>query len=269
MGEDMLIDKDNYIVKHSNPYICVCIYSAIGEREDQQDSAGFLFGEKESLVVICDGMGGHRGGKIASSLGVKMMLDAFERKDGEDKIQQLFFQTVQETDKAIANLKDETGEPLQAGTTIVAIYTSEKSISWVSVGDSRLYLVRGEEIVQITQDHTCALALKENQEAGLISDSFYEQHSSSADALISFLGVDGLPIIDSNVEAFSLCSGDRLLLMTDGLYKYVSDESIFGILQRCSDIGEAAKALDCEAQRGAERNQIRRDNMTMAVIEVL
>lgn len=269
MGVDMMIDKDNYVENKSNDYIRLCLYSALGGRDDQQDSTGYLIGEKDCLVVICDGMGGHRGGKLASTLGVQMMLDAFEYIDEKENVQCLFLDTVNETDKRIACLTDEMDEPLRAGTTIVSVYISEKSISWVSVGDSRLYLVRGSEIVQITQDHTCALALKENQAAGLISDSFYEQQSSSADALISFLGADGLPIIDSNVEALNLCSGDRLLLMTDGLYKYVSDDAIFEALERCTVISDAAKALDCEAQRCATRQQIKRDNLTLAIIEIL
>ena len=265
----MMIEKDNFMVKQSNPYLRWCIYSTQGDRDDQQDSAGYLIGDKASLVVICDGMGGHRGGKLASSIGIKSMISAFEGEEEKENVQDLFLQTVKEIDQTISDLKDEEDKPLQAGTTMVSVYICERTISWVSVGDSRLYLVRGEEMVQITKDHTYALALRENQEAGLISDSFYAQQYSSADALISFLGVDGLPVIDSNVEPFALRSGDRLLLMSDGLYKYVSDESMHRILARCKDADEAVRAMDCEAERGAEKKRILRDNMTVAIIEII
>lgn len=265
----MQIDSDNYVITRSNAYIRICVFSTIGQREDQQDRAGFVLNHDDGIVVVCDGMGGHRGGRTASTLGVQRMLEAFERHDFSSKVQDVFVDVVTDVDQEIAGIKDDGGQFLKAGTTIVSALFSEKCVSWVSVGDSRLYLVRGKEIIQITKDHTYELALKENRDAGLISEDFYEKQSVSSDALISFLGVNGLPIIDSNTEPFRLLSGDRVLLMTDGLYKYISDSLVREIVGKYEDVEDAARIIDHHVQQVADQRHVKRDNMTIAIVEVL
>ncbi len=101
---------------------------------------------------------------------------------------------------------------------------------------------------------------------GLIDKDAYDRQIGQGEALVSFLGVNGLPYIESNDLPFGLKSGDRLLLATDGLYRLISDEGICSIINNFTDISEMVHALEMKARRCA--GHVARDNMTVAAITV-
>ena len=265
----MVTDKDNYLEIKSNQHMKVCMFSSIGDREEQQDAADMILNADDGIIVVCDGMGGHRGGKLASSIAVRVVLDAYTDGDfsEESDIGDIFRDVIADADYEISRLRDEDGEPLKSGTTIVSTVIKGKNIYWASVGDSRIYLIRNNEMIQVTKDHTYELALKENLEAGLITASFVEEQKQSSGALISFIG-NGIPYIDSNREPFHLCSGDKIIMMSDGLYKYLSDETILSIISGVDNIEETVKILDNRAKMAAWEQGVKRDNMTVAIVEI-
>lgn len=113
----------------------------------------------------------------------------------------------------------------------------------VPVGDSRIYIIRGTKIQQVTGDHNYGLRLHEMLESGLITmEEFMEtQHR---EALISFLGMGNIALMDINTVPFEMQFGDVIMLCSDGITKTLSDTQIRNIIT--SDIGnleEKAKAL--------------------------
>jgi len=139
---------------------------------------------------------------------------------------------------------------------------------WCSVGDSRAYLLRGEEFVQLTQDQNYGTVLNEQLKSGIIDRERYERESVHSEALISYLGMGNLSLIDYNNTPLKLESKDKIVIMSDGLYKQVPLEDIRRVIVNFKDSGEALRALDTKTEKAARRKEKSRDNMTVAIISV-
>lgn len=263
----MYIEKDNYLISVENGIFTLTIISSLGDRADQQDSAGYFIDDDGGTIIVCDGMGGHRGGKLASRTGVELFLDSIGTITPGNYNRDLT-EIVRDIDDYIVELKDEEGEYLRAGSTLVAVIIQQMELHWISVGDSRAYILRGDEFIQITEDHTYELALKENIKAGTITEEFYNEELDKSEALISFLGAGELPLISGNASAFRLQSGDKIILMSDGLYKNLADDYIKAIITNFKNPTESLTSLDFESMRSAHKNEKRRDNLTIALINI-
>ncbi len=259
--------KDTQQQTDSNAVLELAVYTTIGHREEQQDSFGYALRPHEGLVVVCDGMGGHEGGKMASNLAVSRFLEAYEAQSpGQDAVSFLS-ETTMQASKAINACTFPNGEPCNAGSTLVAVLLQGRRLFWSSVGDSRAYLLRDREYAQFTLDHNYNTVLLEKLEAGLISQQDFARESQRAEALISYLGIADLQLIDYNNEELLLQPGDKVVIMTDGLYKVVNEAEIFQVISNFSNISEALQALEIKARKNA-RNANNRDNMTVAIIAV-
>lgn len=258
--------KDNYIIAEENTNCRIMIYSVIGDREEQQDSAGYEFHSNKALAVICDGMGGFNGGKRASSTSVEKMLRWFSETKKSDDISKELVEEAKVLDEHVRALKDDKGNWLRAGSTLAAMFIEKNRIVWLAVGDSRIYSAKGEQFRQITSDHIYSKKLREQLELGTINQNEYDQKMIHGEALISFLGIGGLSIIDCN--QMNIVSGDRFLIMSDGLYKLVPDNEVFEILSNFANVSDALRALDSKAKHYAKSKRIKRDNMTLALISI-
>ena len=260
----MFIEEDNYLKNDKNKYLRMGIFSTIGDRDEQQDSAGYSISDDTALIVVCDGMGGQKDGKRASKYAVETALEQHESSSNSNQL----IDTVNSIDKEINSWEDEEGQPLRSGTTLALVLINKGELNWVSVGDSRIYLYRSGELVQITTDHNYEIALEENHDAGLISDEFYQKEKDNSNDLISFLGVGGLPLIDSNSSPFPLKKNDRIVIMTDGVYKNIDDSSICKCVQNFKNPDDSLRALEYMVKRSADDNRVVRDNMTAAIVVI-
>ena len=258
--------KDNYNFYEENSCFEVSLKSVIGTREEQQDSAAVRLNYDNGIIVICDGMGGHKGGKLASSIAAEKMAENFNNKPQNANIPSTFLNILDALDSEVMNLKNSDGTTMKAGTTLVAAFVEKRLIHWASVGDSRIYIIRGEEIVQVTKDHNYKFRLDNQLEENKISLQQYKEKIIDGEALISFLGVGGLELIDINAEPFTLYPDDKILLTTDGLYKALNDETILKIISNFSNIKEATEALIKKAQRTTKGSSL--DNTTISLIRI-
>lgn len=264
----MQIFKDDYSVWDENSAFTVAMLSALGNREEQQDSAGFELKADTGLMVVCDGMGGHEGGRLASSIAVDAFLKLFTSEyPMEDPVTRMK-DTAVKVDRQIAALTHKDGSKMMSGTTLTSVFIQKKELYWLSAGDSRIYIFRAGQMVQVTKDHNYGLILNEKLNVGAISLSQYEEELKNREALISFLGVGNLMLMDSNDESFALQSNDEILLTSDGLCKILPDEEICDILCNFSNVREATQALENKALRMAKKRNIKRDNMTLCLIKI-
>ena len=175
-----------------------------------------------------------------------------------------FSEEIKKVDKLVAGLKDETGKTMESGATLVSIIIDENNLYWASVGDSRIYIIRGDEIAQVNAEHNYYMTLKNRVEAGEITEE-EAQNDPSKEALISYIGIGGIELADINQAPFSLENGDLIVLCSDGLYRILNDEAIKLIVRSFSEnIPLAAHMLVNTATENRQKNQ---DNTTAIVVK--
>ena len=134
--------KDNYDI---------AIFSGQGLRSSQQDRAYIAADDDNVFAIVCDGMGGFNGGQQASGTAVEAFLEFYQYYGTNTDVKSDWMRkAANRLDDIVYNLKDNEGNRLGAGTTLVSIEIKGNNLSWISIGDSRAYIKRGNELVQIT-----------------------------------------------------------------------------------------------------------------------
>ena len=200
--------------------------SIIGERDEQQDSWFVRLESDKVYAAVCDGMGGYSHGQDASAAASETMKRLYLSKPTEEPYPDFFIKAIDILDENVLSLKNPEGGKLSAGTTILTVAIDGDSLFWLSVGDSRLYIIRGENIVRVTRDHNYFLTLGQMMETGAIDKDRYDDEAPKGERLISYIGMGGVQIFDINDAPLKLMPYDTVLLCTDGLYRAVNDDEI-------------------------------------------
>jgi len=245
------------------PEYTVAMKSIIGTRDEQEDYAFVSANRDKVIAAVCDGMGGHENGKLASVMTIEKFKELYEKKDPVELFPEFYLKAVDILDELVYYLKNEYGERAGAGTTFVAAAINDNELSWLSVGDSRLYILRDDELVQVTRDHNYLLQLNQMKQENEISESQYIAETAKGEALISYIGMGGIEIMDINHSPFKLIANDTVLLSTDGLYKSLNDNEIKQCL-RIANTEDALVALIAKVEAKAHKFQ---DNTTCIVIK--
>lgn len=208
-------------------------------------------------------MGGLSGGKLASSTCANLLNSEFHNiKDGED-ISVFYRKIVQKLDLEVKKLKDENGKTLNAGTTVISVAIQDGKMFWISVGDSRIYLIRNGKMICVTHDHNYSMLLNQKVLKGLITKEEAE-NDPQKDALVSYIGMGGVKYIDVNTKPFELIDGDAVVMCSDGLYRTIENDEILRIIDLYSnDMKHAAEALTNCAMSKNKRGQ---DNTSVITI---
>lgn len=234
--------------------------SDVGRRRNTNQDYASVFTNQEGikLAVLADGMGGHRAGDIASQMAVTNLGADWEGqalKDSE-KIAQWFIQTIQNENGKIYQRGQEKPEYSGMGTTIVAVALSETRFTIANVGDSRAYLVREDQLKQLTEDHSL---VNELVKSGEISQEMAVNHPRK-NILTRSVGMPGTVEVD--VATYSWQLGDRLLLCSDGLTNMLSEEMIGSIIDGVGSLTDKVKELIDRANEAGGA-----DNITALLIE--
>lgn len=264
----MILHGNQQLINDDNTVLGMAALSVIGDRAQQQDAFGYLLKRDEGLIAVCDGMGGLEGGKRASELGVKVLLTEYEHAEQTQTDAIMLLEAAKKADAKITQLKDESGNAIRAGSTLASVLVKQRKLFWCSVGDSRVYLMRGSEMFQLTQDHNYRTVLIEKRNAGLIDDATFEKESVHGESLISYLGIGNLALIDYSKSPIELEAGDKIIAMSDGIYRLMTDAEIARITDNFGNITEAVQALDAKAKKNAKREATLRDNATVAILEI-
>ncbi len=225
----------------------------IGRRETNEDR--YLiegWGNGRVLLAVADGMGGHAAGERAAEL-VCGSLSEFDvgTSDPEEELTR----RVRVANRAILEHVRRNEDLEGMGSTLTAAFITGEAVYWVSVGDSRLYLIRQGDMVQVTDDHTLpGLLLRE----GGIERRDARVHPLR-NMLLSCVGREEFRM---DTGSFRLNPGDVLLLSTDGLHDSVPEERIFSIMKSEADLESRLRDL-VEAALSAKG----RDNITIVVLE--
>jgi protein phosphatase len=204
-------------------------------RTSNQDS--YLIDEDKGLFVVCDGMGGHKGGDVASSLAIKAIRDSLSDYREDEPLKWLN-QSVSRANDLIREWGQNDPDLFEMGTTITAAIIKEQELIIAHVGDSRLYHINNKGINKVTRDHTLA--------EQMITDGLLKAEETSGNAynhiLTRALGIDNQVLIDNLAE--NVMPGDIILLCTDGLSDMLQESDILTTINEFSfDIAVAARKL--------------------------
>ncbi len=216
-----------------NPLVEITAVSALGTRSYQQDFALIMTDRAEAAGVICDGMGGLTGGEKASRMAASVFFTEYRNRRPSQNMQQFLRDTAVKMDQSVSGLLDPKGKPLKAGTTAIVTVVQGNVLYWMSVGDSKIYLIRGDQMQAVTREHNYRLTLTEALKAGKITREHFmkEEKTPRAEALTSYIGMGGLELIDVNQTPFTLQPGDMVLMCSDGLYKSLDESQIFAMIR--------------------------------------
>ena len=234
----------------------------IGRRDYQQDSFGqtAVLRNTGILAVLADGMGGLSGGERVSQ---KIVMEAltFGSTLQANQVPTALPGMVAGINHAVNQMLGPKGL-YTSGSTVVSALITGNALRWISVGDSRIYLYRDGQISQLSRDHD------------LLQDwmpDILEGKRSMAEALrdpngrklTSFIGMGELRHVDYNRTPILLLPGDRVLLMSDGVYGTVSDAEMAAILRDCGSVQLAASHIGQRIMGAALPYQ---DNYTLIVL---
>lgn len=241
----------------------------IGTREYQQDALYVSESHDEpggyGFAVLCDGMGGMENGEKASAEVVELVVNGIAALPRDAQIPDFFLRTLQEANEKVLSDCSTTGGQ-GSGTTMVSVVIRDGGMYWAAVGDSRIYIIRHGDMVQITRDHNYAMQLQEQVEAGKLSQTDADK-SPMREALVSYIGAPVLEIVDVSRGAFPLVRGDIALLCSDGLTKSLSDRRILELLMgSIHDLDEAARLLPLAAFDEGAGSQ---DNTSVALLQYI
>ncbi len=234
----------------------------VGRRDYQQDSFGqtAVLRNTGILAVLADGMGGLSGGERVSQ---KIVMEAltFGSTLQANQVPTALPGMVAGINRAVNQMLGPKGL-YTSGSTVVSALITGNALRWISVGDSRVYLYRDGQISQLSRDHD------------LLQDwmpDILDGKRSMAEALrdpngrklTSFIGMGELRHVDYNRTPIPLLPGDRVLLMSDGVYGTVSDAEMAAILRDCGSVQLAASHIGQRIMGAALPYQ---DNYTLIVL---
>ena len=245
--------------------ITSCGITDVGMRRTHNED-NFLINDELQLFIVCDGMGGHVGGEIASAIAVHTLEEAFISLDWNSKEkhfenrdefarEQLRF-AVRLAGKKIYETAQKEPRYMGMGTTCLAMFIDRCNAFIVHVGDSRGYLIRDNEINQLTEDHSW---VNERISAGLMTPEEAKNHRLK-NVITRSLGINEEVEVDVLMQA--LRQDDQLVLCSDGLSNLVETEEIGALCLENSPQEAGRKLINMACERGGD------DNITVVILRV-
>jgi PPM family protein phosphatase len=209
------------------------------------------------LAVVCDGMGGHAGGKEASELAVKTIESIVSAAPSGSVAKTVLRHAIEEANARIWTMPTaEAG--LRPGSTVVAMLLSPEGADIAHVGDSRIYLVHKGAIAQVTRDHSM---VQEMVDRNLIKAEDAAKHPD-ANKILRALGIAKDVDVDVRIETLPYVAGDVFILCSDGLSDLVGPAEILEIAGSHPPKQAAGQLVDLANARGGH------DNITAMVIRM-
>lgn len=227
------------------------------ERPENQDylfTSELSVGNLPNLFIVADGMGGHAGGKLASTTATKAFVKSVQKSTSEDVSEILTYAVTKANEEVIKKAKKSELEGM--GTTLVAATVIEDKLYVANVGDSRLYVITAGEIKQVTKDHSL---VEEMVRLGELEPSKARTHEKK-NVITRAIGV--ADEVKADIFKVSLKEEQTILLCTDGLTNMVTDDDIRKIVVTGRDVIEKAENLIGEANKNGGK-----DNITVVLIE--
>jgi PPM family protein phosphatase len=179
--------------------------------------------EKGVLAVVADGMGGHEGGEVASGIAVKRVAECYYKDSGDP--QQALLRAFEAANKEIYKHARKHSKLIGMGTTCTAVAVVNGMAYSAHVGDSRVYLIRGQQIYCMTEDHSATMEMVKKGMLTLAEARNHEERN----VILRAMGTRPELEVALWTSPFPLRIDDRLLLCSDGLYEKLEDSELVSV----------------------------------------
>lgn len=242
----MLERKFYLFFRISNLQIECAKLSLIGGREENQDRVQVVAGDEAALMIVIDGMGGHTDGARAAEVATQTIAEAFAKKAGPLFDPQGFLHlSIGRAHANLVNLGTDQRVEIRPRATCVVCLIQDGAAYWGHVGDSRVYLLRNERIIERTRDHShVELLLQE----GLITEEEIIDHPMRNFVECCLGGDVTLPGMTVTNQK-RLLPGDLLLACSDGFWSGLDDDEIASLGNRTNKLSDALRDLGEKAVR--------------------
>lgn len=225
-------------------------------REVNEDYFGYYHIQDIDLLIIADGMGGHRGGKVASKIAVDTVREYFESHISNGlPLESMIDESLNNANRMIRDFASANTNLWGMGATVILLVVRGNKAYFRHLGDCRLYLIREGNIKRMTKDHTLVQKLLDDGIITLAESLFHPERNIVSKALGGRFYLE----FDEPIGLLELQNNDRLLICSDGLFDSMSDEEILKIA-RSGDIQKAVQGLVDEANRRGGN-----DNVTVQI----
>lgn len=211
-------------------------------------------GKLPNLFVVADGMGGHKAGDFASKYTVEVLEEVIAVSE-EEQPDAILKQAAKEANRRLIEAAGRDIKLEGMGTTLVAATIIDRTLHFLNVGDSRLYLIN-KEIRQLSKDHSL---VEEMVRLGGIKEEEAKHHPDK-NIITRAIGVNNK--LEADFYEYILHKGDIILMCTDGLSNMVDDDEIFRVIKGARDVVEAVEQLIQTANDNGGK-----DNIGVVVIQ--
>ena len=194
---------------------------------------------KQPLLLLCDGMGGHRAGDVASEMAVSHMGEAWKLTEFRDceQVSRWLLDTIQKVNRLIFQKSLDYADLDGMGTTLVAATYVDRELVIAHVGDSRAYLYRNYQLKQLTEDHSLVHELVKSGEITVEEARKHPQKN------VVTRSVGTRETIQVDLTSMPIATEDLLILCTDGLSNMIEEDQIKDILKDWSSLDDKVETL--------------------------
>ncbi len=230
-------------------------FSDVGKaRKINEDNFGSISGAFGILLIICDGMGGYKGGEIASQTAVKSIENHFEKLNGNYDPPQEIYNAFNSANNSIIQNANNDSTLSDMGSTVVLVLLKDGLVHYANLGDSRIYRIRQGKILQLTKDNSL---VQQMIDSNIITENEAKTHPKKH-VITKALGIDA-DLEPEMYQPFKLQENDIIILCSDGLTEHVEEVEILNIAGNNSVSDAAIKLVDLANERGGS------DNITIQV----
>lgn len=205
-------------------------------------------GNIPNLLIVADGMGGHKAGDFASKYTTESVVESLKQSTVSGP-QAMFEEAISKANTEIIELAACDVNLEGMGTTLVVATVIEHTLYFANVGDSRLYVI-GDEIKQLSKDHSL---VEEMVRLGGINEDEAKHHP---DKNIITRAIGAKNDVEIDFFEYRIVEGDIILMCTDGLSNMVEDEDVFRIIRGSRDLPEAVQGLIDQANLNGGKDNI-------------
>ena len=236
------------------PLLASGLLTDVGRQRSINQDAGLILDlPRGGLFAVADGMGGHAAGELAANLALDTLSSSFLSRRG--RAPERLAEAVQDANLAV--LRSAVGEYVGMGTTLVVLVVDRSAALIAHVGDSRAYLLRGNALHRLTEDHSW---VAEQVRLGHLTEDEARNHQWRS-VVSNALG--GEERVRLELYGLPLKKGDRLLLCSDGLSGVIEESDLYDVLAGQPDPDQAVRQLiDLSNAEGGP------DNITAIVVDI-